>query len=68
MKKCEAGCVVRGQEHDTTVDEDTRSYHENFGSYTDALSEHSLSTPHDSVCQWVMLCFNASELVVLRSS
>ena len=51
-----AGYVVRKQE--TTVNpEDTRSYYERYGTYTDALNRGGLTIPGDSACQWVFFCY-----------
>ena len=48
-----AGYIVRKDE----VSDDTYSYHEKCGNFTDDLNRGGLQIPGDSACQWTFYCY-----------
>ena len=48
-----AGYIVRKDE----VSDDTFSYHEKYGNFTDDLNRGGLQIPGDSACQWIFYCY-----------
>ena len=57
-----AGYVLRNQEHNTTMNAETKFDHESFGSYNDVLYRGGLSLPKDYIWQWVAFCYISSKL------